>query len=227
MARTKTHGLEDLPSEDISETQDVIIQARVLDPAERQGGMRLNATMKREVVERALDHAYNKRSKALEAEHLALGTACYRKCFSPATIKHALALGQPWVRTDIDVYGKQAAYNTVQFAINGQYHYLPVPSTLPVPAYVGGDDKKFYRVNDAALAERVSTYISAMQKLHVERTKTEATLGAMLSRITTYPSLEKNWPAGKQFYKHLPQAYPYRHQVPAIMIDELNAALGV
>lgn len=45
--------------------------------------------------------------------------------------------------------------------------------------------------------------------------------------IGTFSSLEKNWPEGKPFYKHLPKAFPFRHQVPAVLVAELNKSLGI
>lgn len=211
-------------SEDMTE---VVVMAKLVDPSERQGGMRLNAEMKKEVVTKAIEHAFAKRQKVIDIEGVAIGTAAYRKCFSPATIKHATALGEPWVLVGKNHYGTATEINILQFCINGEYHNLTFPSSLPTPRHFSNEDRKYLRIKDDALAERNSTHIAAQQKLVEERNKVRATLEAMLARISTYPSLEKNWPAGKPFYKHLPTKYPFRHQVPAVLIDELNTALGI
>ena len=215
------------PETDENGLEEVIILARPVDPAERQGGMRLNVGMKQEIVDNAIEHAFGKKQKALDAEQLALGTAAYRKCISPARIKAAALLGEPWVHLGTDYYGKKVETYLIQFCFGGQYHNLKIPSTLPLPKHLSHDERKLFRVNDQDLVERNRTYLANQEKLNEASTKVRATLEAMLQRITTSPSLEKNWPAGLPFYKHLPKKYPFRHQVPAVLIDELNAALGI
>lgn len=214
---------------DTVQMQEVMVLAKVIDPAERQGGMRLNMGMKQEVMLKALSHGFDKRNAALIKEENAVAKVCWLKCFGKAALAHATALGLPWV-TDAskeDRYGRvQKAGIAVNFSINGQYHTLRTLMPIPSGGFTHSD--KSLRIKDAPeIAERVAALAADRKAFDEDYNKTKSTLEAMLQRISTFPSLEKNWPAGKQFYAHLPTKYPFRHQVPAVLIDELNAALGI
>lgn len=211
--------------EDVSEVQNVIVQARVIDPKERQGGMRLNSEMKGEVIEKALAHAFDKRQEALLTREHAISKRAWLSIFGPAKLKHALALGEPWVRVDKDRYDQKTKDGVhVQFTFG--FKALSMRTHLPIPRH-GFSDSKDTRVKDESVVADAVAWAEDVATLTAEAQKVSTTLTAMLARITTYPSLEKNWPAGKPFYKHLPKKYPFRHQVPAVLVSELNAALGI
>lgn len=215
--------------EDTGELEQVIVMAHVVDPIDRKGGMRLNMAMKTEVIDKAMAHGFDKRKAALAKEEVALSRLFYNKAFGAAAIKHAVAIAHtPFVNVGRDHYGKvdKGARYTTRWNVGGQIVEIVVTNDQPRDAF-GGYWKQPFTITDRALIERCREYQAAMEQYQIDHNKTGATLHGMLSRITTYPSLEKNWPAGKPFYKHLPTAYPFRHQVPAVMIDELNAALGV
>jgi hypothetical protein len=208
--------------------EEVIILARPVDPAERQGGMRLNMEMKKEVVNNAIEHAFSKRYRDVMTEETSLQRECWMKCFGKATLAHAKALGQPFMADPAkDRYGNVSKDGLpIQFSISGQYYNLRGRMPQPFHGFPGGI-KELRIKEDPDLLERVRAMYDARKKIDDEVIKVRSTLEAMLQRITTYPSLEKNWPAGKKFYQHLPKKYPFRHQVPAVLIDELNAALGI
>ena len=208
----------------MDELEPVIIMAKPVDPVERKGGMRLNLMMKQEIVEKAMKAAFEKREKDLLKEEQALAKACWMKNFGPAKLKHARALGEPFARENRDNYGAHQPDGVrISWAIGG--HYVPLRTQMPIPTHPGQD--KHWRINDEKLIERCRAWQSASEDLKKEKEKIYGTLTGMLQHITTYPSLEKNWPAGKKFYEHLPKKYPFRHQGPAVLIDELNAALGI
>jgi hypothetical protein len=211
---------------DADDLEPVIIMAKPVDPVERKGGMRLNAQMKDEVVKKAMEHGFAKRHKELLKEEQALTKAFWLKNFGPAKLKHARALGEPFVMESKDHYGKAVPDGfRMQWCVGGQY--LTMYTQMPVPTGHIGNGNKHFRVTDQTLIDRCRAWQAATDKLREEESKAQGTLMGMLLRITTYPSLEKNWPQGVKFYSHLPKAYPFRHQVPAVQIDELNAALGI
>lgn len=212
--------------EEVSEVQNVIVQARVIDPKERQGGMRLNGEMKNEVIQKALDHAFAKRKKDLHTRGCAISRAAWLSIYGPAKLKHALALGEPFTWVDKDRYHKK---NVDGVSINWTFGFktIALPTHMPLPAHGYFNDSKDTRVKDEGLIADATAWQDDVTALQAEEQKVMATLNAMLARITTYPSLEKNWPAGSPFYKHLPKKYPFRHQVPAVLVSELNAALGI
>lgn len=218
-------------SEDNDDLEQVIVMARIVDPVDRKGGMRLNAAMKAEVVEKAMKHGFDKRKEALLKEELQLSRLFYLEAFGLAVLKHARALADtPFVYIGRDRYGRKlnkTDQNIVRWNIGGQTVDAHVDNNYPIPP--NSDTTKFVIRQDKspALVERCRAWQADVEKFNKEYQQTSATLKGMLERITTFPSLEKNWAAGQRFYKHLPTAYPFRHQVPAVMIDQLNASLGL
>lgn len=216
--------------DDKAELEQVIVMAKVVDPIERKGGMRLNASMKNEVLEKAMTHGFDKRKAALLKEELQLSKLFYLKAFGAAAIKHAQAIEHtPFVNVNRDHYGKKLAKDATvssRWNVGGQTVDVAINPEHPRDAF-SGYWKQPYTIKDETLVERCRTWQADKEKYKADYAKTAATLTGMLGRITTYPSLEKNWPAGVKFYQHLPKAYPFRHQVPAILIDELNASLGL
>lgn len=216
--------------ENDGDLEQVIVMAKVLDPVERKGGMRLNSQMKEEVIAKAMAHGFDKKKADLQKEGAAICRAFFLKNFGAAVLKHAVAIkGTPFVLLDHDRYGrkfgtKDAQTPFMRWNVGGQTVDLP---SIGLPQEVHSYDKKSFVIKDEALIERCRAYQDASEKLREKSNQTIATLQGMLSRITTYPSLEKNWPQGSKFYKHLPEAYPFRHQVPAVQIEQLNDALGL
>lgn len=190
---------------------------------ERKGGMRLNSTMKNEIINKALSHAFDKRFAVLLKEEQALSKAFWLQKFGKAKLAHAIALGKPFALVCQNIYGnKEPNGVSVRFNVGG--HALMLRCLLPVTARSTLEDVV---ITDEALIARCRLWQDAILALSNEQQKVTGTLTGMLQGISTYASLEKNWPQGKAFYKHLPVAYPFRHQVPAVLVDELNTALGI
>jgi hypothetical protein len=183
--------------------------------------------MRASIVEKAMKQ-FEPREKALLKEEQAISKAAWMKNFGPAKLKHARALGEPFVIEGKDYYGKAKPEGTQVTWAFGDYGYrFALHTQLPVPSHVGSDVAKYFRVKDEAICERAKAWHDAVTKLVAEKGKTQATLQALLNKVQTYNSLEKTWPEGKKFYQHIPTDWPHRHQVPAIQMSELNAALGI
>lgn len=220
--RQYTKSLGELGADQV----EVLIVATPVEPGERVGGMRLNSAMKGQVIEKALKHAFTPRSETLVKEEQALSRLFWLDKFGTAKLKMARALGAPFAQECFDRYsGKTAPEGIpVQFNVGGQTVCLKCQLPLNANGALGS---KQVVIKDAALIARCRAWQDATTTLTNEYNEVQATLSGMLSNINSYTSLEKNWPQGKPFYKHLPKAFPYRHQVPAVLIDKLNTALGV
>lgn len=195
-------------------------------PVERQGGMRLNNVMKAQVIEKALKHAFEKRQALLLKEEQALTRAFWLHTFGPAKLKAATLLGFPFVHICTDRYDTKVP-DGVPMVYNVSGHSLTMRCQLPVPTSFNFDKYGRMTIKDEALVARCRVWQDNADKCAKEREQISATLSGMLQNISTYTSLEKNWPQGKKFYQHLPTAFPFRHQVPAVLVDQLNAALGI
>lgn len=202
---------------------------------DRTGGMRLNNVMKGQVVEKALAHAFDKREAALLKEEHAIAKACFITAFGTKAIAHLKGLGEPFAYVNKDGYGLPAPTGTpVQWWVGGQQFNLRV-FDIPIPRHLGRSTGDHGKKNPFSitmekhpnLVQRCRDWQDEGLKLTREKTKVATTLNAMLQGISTYKSLEKNWPEGRPFYKHLPKDFPFRHQVPATLVSELNKALGV
>lgn len=202
---------------------------------DRTGGMRLNSGMKAQVVEKALAHAFGKREAAQLKEEHAIARACFITAFGIKAVAHLKALGEPFAYVNRDSYGQAIPEGTpVQWWVGGQQVILRT-FDIPIPRHFGRNQGDHGKKNPFSLTmekhlnlvQRCRDWQDAGVKLKEEKNKVTTTLNTMLQGISTYKSLEKNWPEGKPFYKHLPKDFPFRHQVPATLVSELNKALGV
>lgn len=193
---------------------------------DRKGGMRLNSAMKGEIITKAMAHAFDKRIAAMLKEEQTLGRAFFMKAFGPDKLRHALALGQPFVSVNEDFYGKPLPDGVSQHWRAGGQTVAIRMKDLPLPNGGCRDTKKF-TVTDEKLVARCRAWQGDTETFHADHQKAYSTLQAMLASINTFKSLQTTWPEGKPFYKHLPKAYPHRHQVPATLVSDLNKALGI
>lgn len=206
----------------------VIVMAK---PIERGGGIRLNTQMKAQVVEKAMAHAFDKRKAALRQREYAISKACWLSIFGKAKLAQARALGAPFVLECVDRYGKKdPTGSNITFRFGGKA--LGMLTLMPVTARNSLDSandgsSKFSTVKDAKLIADAMAWYDDCEALRAEYEKVKATLTAMLQGISSYNSLEKSWPQGKRFYQSLPKDFPFRHQVPAVLVDQLNKSLGI
>lgn len=203
---------------------------------ERTGGMRLNSAMKDQVIKKAIAHAFDKREAVLLKEEHAIAKALFVHAFGARAISLVKQLGEPFVYANMDGYGNEKNTGTTTTWYVGGQHVNVRLLDIPVPQRFGErlrrdhGKKNPFSVSmekNATLVERCRAWQDACVTLMKEMEKVKTTLGTMLQSISTYKSLEKNWPEGKPFYKHLPKEFPFRHQVPANLVSELNKALGV
>jgi hypothetical protein len=191
---------------------------------ERKGGLRLNVAMKKSVVDKAMFHAFGKRDADNQKLSQSLGHAAMVDCFGHARLKAAKTAGEPFVYICTDLYGnKQPQGNLTNFRVG----YKTIPLLVQDPLPVRLHDMKWFTVKAPDLQAKIQAFADDLEALNVERRKTQTTLESMLQNLQAYSSLERTWPEGKKFYKHLPVDYPFRHQVPATLVADLNKSLGI
>jgi len=191
---------------------------------ERKGGLRLNGEMKKSILEKALSHAFGTRYKALAKLSQSLGHAAMVDCFGHTRLKAAKTAGEPFIVVCRDIYGnKQPDGTTINFRVNHKTIPLAVQDPLPVRI----TDMSWFTVKSEDLKHKIETYADDFEAIKSERHKALVTLEAMLQSLQTYRTLERVWPEGRKFYKHIPVDYPFRHQVPATLVADLNKALGI
>lgn len=193
---------------------------------ERKGGLRLNGDMRAGIVAKALSHAFDKREAELlkrsqQQAHLAMVES-----FGAAKLAMAKKLGEPWTVTCTDGYGHKYP-NGVPTNFRVGYKTIALMVLDPLPSMIRNADSKYFKVQDKELITRIETLADDQQALTTEKGKTKATLEAMLQNLQAYSTLERTWPEGKKFYQHIPKDYPYRHQVPATLVADLNKSLGI
>lgn len=184
--------------------------------------MRLNAAMKQQVVQKAMDHKFKKRVADNKAECLALGTALWDHLYGHA--KRAMAKVPPEFFHKTERVGPHynPNYFNAQFTVAAQRVALNLQPGTPIPYSKGmivNDDQK--------LIDRCRAWQGDCEDLKAEQEKVSGTLTAMLQSMQTYARLEADWPEGKRFYQSLPVDFPFNHQVPAVQVKELNALLGL
>lgn len=191
---------------------------------ERKGGIRLNGAMRKSILEKALEHAFGKREKALLKDSITLGHEAMVDCFGAARIAAARKASYPFVIEGRDFYGNKAPDGVLTtFRVGYKQIALHVQDPLPIRI----NDFKHFTVKDPTLIAEIETYADAAEALKTERNKVHTTLEAMLNGVQTLASLERTWPEGKKVYAHIPKEFPFRHQVPATLVSDLNKALGL
>lgn len=210
-----------------------IMIAREASPEEREvidrkGGLRLNNDMRAEVVRRAIEHAFGKREKDLTERNNKLAHFAMIESFGAATLKLAGKLGKPWVNVCEDNWGAKSPNGVpTNFRVGPFGKTIALLVKDPVPIGARHDISKYFKVGDPNLVKEIEQLMDDYEALKAEKTKAISTLNALLGSFAAYSTLEKGWPEGKPFYKHIPKDYPFRHQVPAVLVSDLNKTLGI
>lgn len=189
--------------------------------------MRLNAEMKKQVVQKAMDATFTVRRKNHAKAGIVIDKAIWEVVFGAhkRTI-NALPDNQNWFsKGDVVEKCNPIAVNIAGERCSVRFVGLRVPTKFGYYShdYIG-------TITQEKHPQIVADY-HAWRDVGATITKdvetAAATLNAMLSKITTYERLEKEWPEGKKFYQSLPTDFPFQHQVPAVKISELNKMLGL
>lgn len=205
---------------------------------ERKGGMRLTNDMRDSIMSKVYDFKFKKDGEALDKRELRLSHRAMVAVFGKTALEQLEKIGMPYaINGPTDDYGepdtnaeKIAAWKGVKIgwrvgALGYQYS-MRVKDPLPP-----NRDRSAYRskfvVKAGALADEIVAWHEACEAWLKAKREMEHKVLAVLNSVTTFNSLQRTWPDGERFWKHLPIDFPFRNQVPAVRVEELNEALGL
>lgn len=201
---------------------------------ERKGGIRLTGAMRESIMTKAVDSKFKKSGEALDKLEAKLAHRAMVAAFGKTALEQLAKIGAPYAYIDCDngepnqtdpnvpSRGNQVKWRVGELGYSILLHVL---DPLPL-AYEYGASKHFV-VKQGELAAAIMKWNEDVAAWKTERSRLSNKLYGMLNSVTTYNSLMKTWPQGKKFWEHIPTDFPFRNQVPAIMVEALNEELGL
>lgn len=204
---------------------------------ERKGGMRLTNVMRESILLKVDEYKFQKPRLALNKQEAKLAHRAMVAAFGKTALDQLAKIGPPYAyvgptdgygnpNLDPDAIAKWRGTG-VTWRVGAMGHQYNLCVRDPLPLSVSRYDHKLFTVKDGALAEEIATWYEVGTALAKEAREMQLKVRAVLDSVTTFTSLEKTWPAGKRFYQHLPVDFPFRNQVPALRVEELNSALDL
>lgn len=204
---------------------------------ERKGGIRLTTAMKESVLSKIYDHKFKKAGDALDAKELRYSHKAMVAAFGEANLELLRKIGPPFAYTAHDLYGSALTGESLaewrgtkiswRVGALGHRYALYVKDPLPMTVSHSRWGDKRFTVKAGKLADDIVQWHEDCQTWIKEKGEMQLKVNAVLNSVTTFASLQKTWPAGEKFWKHIPIDFPFRNQVPAVKVDELNDALGL
>lgn len=203
---------------------------------ERKGGIRLNLQMKESVLGKVYDFKFKKSGEKLDAQELRLSHKAMAATFGKTNLELLAKIGPPYAYFSHDADGNAMPPEAlakwrgekINWRVGALGYQIPMYVKDPLPSHAGGYGRgKFFMVKAGALADEIIQWQSDCTEWLKQKREMELKANAVLNSVTTFASLQKTWPAGENFWKHIPIDFPFRNQVPAIKVDELNDALGL
>jgi hypothetical protein len=201
---------------------------------ERKGGMRLTNVMRQSILDKVFAFKFKKSGDKLDAMELRLSHRAMVAAFGASTLDMLAKIGPPYALAAHGGDGTPLIGEALKAwrgkKINwrvGQGLQIPMYVKDPLPNNVGWDVAKYFTVKPGPLADTIIGWEEACQAWLVEKREMQTKVNAVLNSVTTFTSLQKTWPGGERFYKSLPLDFPFRNQVPAVRVEELNDALGI
>lgn len=229
------HIIEHRPSVFImSNSADDALSAQ--EKIERKGGIRMTVGMRESILGKVYDFKFKKSGDALNKLELKLSHRAMVASFGKASLEALAKIGPPYAVTAHDDHGDGLSGEDLENwrgrKINWRVGSLGYQIGMYVkdPLPMGNAHhylSKFFTVKPGALADEIVAWQEERQKWIKEKREMQLKVNAVLNSVTTFNSLQKTWPDGERFWKHIPIDFPFRNQVPAVKVDELNDALGL
>lgn len=181
--------------------------------------VRLTNDLREIIANRAVKHAFDPKFKVLKDEEDKLAREAYRAIFPAAELAAIAKIPSNWVRHD----------NCLRFNVGGLRIALCVEGEgLAVPyrigQYAGYGCHEIGSIQPGDLCDRIQKHAGAVEAEKAAMRSANSQLKAMLAKISTLKKLREIWPEGQQFYAQYEEA---KVSLPAIRVDEINAALGL
>jgi hypothetical protein len=193
--------------------------------------MRLNNTVRSQIVHEAMKNTFDPKLRAMEKREDVLARAAYNTCVPPAVRAlmdqiEALEPKRVWFSRRYDF----------RYNVGGQGHVL---RTLPAKEFKGlWAPFQYHHYSDTLgvltldknkkLVEDILSMINDSENLKTEYKTAIETLELLCKGVGSTDTLFKVWPEGKAFYS-TPPLVPFSTKVtvPAVAVDSLNKMLGL
>ena len=177
--------------------------------------MRLTRQIRKVIREGVIKFKFADREKDLSAASQAHGMACYDRLFTPEERKLIDSLPGGWVPSSIR--GKFAFGGRQSVVWFGDYRRVTkkMNDTSQALLTLAADDP---------LSVEFQRLENLKDDLRLERRRLEADLTAVLESVHTDTALLKLWPEAARWIPSTPARV---HGLPAVIIDDLNAKIGL
>ncbi len=171
---------------------------------------RLTKDIRTIICNRALSHAFDKRTDELRKIELGIGDRIYDCCVDDQTQKQLTKVPREFLNCALQGYVRIAA----------QDHRVTFGTTRPVRC------NAFLGVIEAThpLSEEWVSLRSGLKTLEDEKRATKNRIMAVLDSVTTVKRLREVWPECEPFLKGI-DAVP--NTLPAVQVGDLNKMLGL
>ena len=181
--------------------------------------IRITETMRKTIIHRLLQHAYEKEEKDLQRREHELGMKVYRRLYSTSERKHMNGLPEGWLHETDSIRVRLGADNNVALSVTASvriprcalYNYKPLDTRADA--------------NQPLVAE-IKAHCAARQKLKDARRETNQKTKATIKSFSTLNRLLSAWPEVKPFTDQLGYDVE-KKSLPAVIPTELNASLGL
>lgn len=177
--------------------------------------MNLTNHIRDEIIADVVTKTFAKEEAKIKKNEHQIGMAAYAKTYSASERKLADQLSAGWVSKD----------SRLRFNIGG----MDMRFTVNEHVSVKGSSGYCHRLGDIAddkIKQDALDLHGAKEKLREDVGRLRAQLKSVLYAVNTYKRLKDTWPEGEKFYiKYAPKGD--QSLLPAIRVNELNAALGL
>lgn len=217
----------------VTDNVDAAMQAQA--KIERKGGMRLTNVMRQSILDKVFDFKFKKSGDRLDALELKLSHKAMVAAFGTVALEALAKIGPPYAFTAHENDGtpiigealKRWRGRKINWRVGAKGLTLSLFSKDPLPVHISYDGAKFFKVKEGPLAVAIERWQEDCEIWAKDKREVQLKVNAVLNSVTTFTSLQKTWPDGERFYKTLPLDFPFRNQVPALRVEELNDALGI
>lgn len=202
---------------------------------ERKGGIRLTVGMRESIVTKVYDFKFKKSGDALDRTEARLAHKAMVAAFGKANLEALEKIGPPYAFWAHNAEGDRLnpeelaewTGNKVYWRVGDLGYQIGLRVKDPIPFHMYHQNTKRFTVKPGQLADDIIQWRADTDEWLKAKREMQLKVNAVLNSVTTFKSLQATWPDGERFWKHIPIDFPFRNQVPAVRVDELNAALGL
>ena len=180
---------------------------------------RLTKWNRSNILNVAIADAFKDKLAKLKEDKHTLGMEVYRSIFPLSSTEALKNVDDKWLCKRDTFYATTFNGQNVDFDLaseeyfhsgNNRYSYSSV-------GYIKGQD----------LNDKVTKFTYRKDDLDKEISSARNLLRTLLNSVTTYKQLEKTWPDGKAYYEKYMTTVVYANNVPVVVVDDVNKALGL